>query len=84
MTTIDFTACQHLDFSDEFLATKNLINVMGQTKITWQRRNGDMCQFCELRGRINSIVGCLTQETARCSEYEPKLFRIPCDSVDTE
>ncbi len=83
MTTIDFTACQHLRFENEFRAKKKSIKVRDQVKITWQLRSGAMCQFCKLRGRINSSVGCLTLETAYCSNYAEKLFSVPC-GVDTE
>jgi len=82
METIDFTACKHLDFGDNYSATKNLVSAGGVTKIVWQRQNGQLCQFCALRGRINYITGCLTKEWARCNEYEEVQHSVPLESVD--
>ena len=37
MDTINFIACKHLDFDDNYHAEKNLISVNGETKVCWDR-----------------------------------------------
>lgn len=82
LDTLKFNGCRNLDFSDRYKATKNLINDFGITKVVWQRQNGDLCQFCTLRGRINAPTGCLTKQQAQCDEYETAIHDVPLESID--
>ena len=66
-----FTACKHLDFSDNYTAKKQ---VMGNGKVFWLR-NVDpdlpaMVQFCKFRGRLNDPAACTSERRAMCGEYE--------------
>jgi hypothetical protein len=66
-------ACKHLSY-DETKYTKDCsISGLGSDKAVWERNgpNGfQLCQFCELRGRINSADGCTSRDKAHCNEYE--------------
>jgi len=71
---LTFTGCEHLDFSDNFTAKKEPIEIMGKTKIYWKRQVIDetdpsKVQFCKLRGRLNVPDACLFKMTKECSEY---------------
>jgi len=73
MTTIKFNGCKHLDFSDNYVAKKQLI-ALHQTKVFWMRENIDpelptMVQFCKLRGRLNHPEACLSRGKAMCDDY---------------
>ena len=72
---IIFTACEHLDFSDNYGAKKEAIVVMGETKVYWHRPVVDesfpaLVQFCKLRGRLNNPEMCLCEKTRQCSDYK--------------
>jgi len=77
MNKIKFTACKHLDFSDNYAAKKELIFTCGETKVCWDRPVSDdsyprLVQFCKLRGRmrLNSPEMCICEKNKRCSDYE--------------
>ncbi len=69
-----FTGCEHLDFSDNYAAKKESIEIMGETKICWDRPVIDetypaLVQFCKLRGRMNHPEMCLCERTKQCDDY---------------
>lgn len=71
---IEFTACEHLDFSDSYAAKKDAIVIGSETKICWNRPVIDssypsLVQFCKKRGRLNSPESCLSESCKMCSEY---------------
>lgn len=67
---VEFTACEHLDFEPNYGKSNRQLIMCGETKLCWRRAiNGDLVQFCKLRGRINNPVGCVNKENASCSEY---------------
>lgn len=72
-----FTACKHLNFNEEDFSIE-LVKVANH--LGWERRDpvGDLqlCQQCNLRGRINHPQGCIGKERAMCSDYEDKEFSI--------
>ena len=80
--TVDFYGCKFLDFSDRYVATKNLISSSGITKVVWVRRTAEMCQFCVKRGRINNPRGCLDEEMKGCSDYEDFEHSVLLSSID--
>lgn len=72
--TINFLACEHLDFSDLYSAKKEAIITKFGTKVVWHRPVIDstypsLVQFCKLRGRLNEPESCLCQSNKKCSEY---------------
>jgi len=72
MCDVKFTACKHLDFSDNYYAKKQLLS---GGKVFWLREApyegaARLVQFCKKRGRINFATGCTSAETAVCSDYE--------------
>lgn len=69
---VEFFACAELDYDPNYGNCKRqLISSGGTTKMCWKRAgNGDLVQFCKLRGRINSPVGCLSKENAVCSDFK--------------
>ena len=74
-TTVKFTGCKHLDFSDNYTVKKNLIRVKDGTKVCWNRPvmgsyYPSLVQFCKLRGRLNNPESCLCDEHKQCSDYE--------------
>lgn len=71
---LKFNGCKHLDFSDHYIAKKELISVFGETKICWDRPVIDqsfpaLVQFCKLRGRLNNPEMCLCERTKECGDY---------------
>lgn len=69
---MQFTACKHLDYSDNYSAKKQ---VLGSGKVFWMRKEAypgapTMVQFCKKRGRINSCEGCTSKSNAHCGDYE--------------
>lgn len=73
-TEINFLACKHLDFADNYTAKKETIGTKYGTKICWHRPTIDssypsLVQFCRLRGRLNYPTACLCQGDKMCSEY---------------
>ncbi len=86
MATIKFTACKYLDFSDNYIAKKNLISACGETKICWNRPVLDtsypmLVQFCKLRGRMNNPEMCLCEKYKQCSKYEDFRHEIDLNTV---
>lgn len=74
MTKIKFRACEHLDFSDNYTAKKELINSDHETKVCWNRPVIDasypsLVQFCKKRGRLNNPEMCLCEKNKRCHDY---------------
>ena len=72
METIKFTACEHLDFADNYSAKKVLIN---GTKVCWEREIIDvsfprLVQFCKKNGRLNNPESCLREADKMCSDYK--------------
>ena len=70
--TIKFTACEHLDFADNYTAKKVLIN---GTKVCWEREVVDvsfprLLQFCKKSGRLNNPESCLREADKMCSDYK--------------
>lgn len=88
METIKFTACKHLDFSDNYTAEKNLISTCGETKVCWDRSVLDdsyprLVQFCKLRGRMNNPEMCVCEQNKQCSDYEDFEHEVALDTVAT-
>jgi hypothetical protein len=72
---IKFTACEHLDFDDNYTAKKELIGNYGTTKVCWDRPVIDdsyprLVQFCKKRGRLNNPECCLREADKMCSDYK--------------
>lgn len=72
---INFLACEHLDFSDNYSAKKEEISTKFGTKICWNRPVIDstyprLVQFCKKRGRLNSPEACLCESNKMCSDYK--------------
>jgi len=69
-----FTACEHLDFSDNYHNCKK--QELASGKLFWLRDVSydptlpAMVQFCKLCGRLNNPEACTTAEHARCSYYK--------------
>ena len=71
---IKFTACEHLDFADNYTAKKVLINIFG-TKVCWERdvedvSNPRLVQYCKKYGRLNYPESCLKEADKMCSDYK--------------
>ena len=71
---IKFTACEHLDFADNYTAKKVLINSFG-TKVCWEREVVDasfprLVQYCKKSGRLNKPGDCLREADKMCSDYK--------------
>ncbi len=86
---IEFTACKHLDFSDNYLAKKNLITHQNEIKVCWNRPVIDnlfprLVQFCKLRGRLNYPNICLSEQDKLCSEYEDFEHKVNFHTIDME
>lgn len=79
-----FTACKHLDFSDNYIAKKQ---VLGSGKVFWLRdvfynpTLPAMVQFCTKRGRLNNPEQCTTEGHAACSEYVDYEHNVPDESI---
>lgn len=72
---IKFKGCKHLDFSDNYAAKKELINIGDETKVCWDRPVPDdsypaLVQFCKKCGRLNHPEACLREQDKHCSSYE--------------
>ena len=68
---IKFTACEHLDFADNYTAKKVLFG----TKVCWERNVVDvsyprLVQFCKKSGRLNKPDCCLREADKMCSDYK--------------
>lgn len=66
-----FKACKHLIF-DQSRLTCELVGISNH--LGWERRDPEgrlqLCQFCELRGRLNYPQACIGKNRALCHEYE--------------
>ena len=68
---IKFTACEHLDFADNYTAKKVLFG----TKVCWERKIVDvlfprLVQYCKKSGRLNNPECCLREADKMCSDYK--------------
>ena len=68
---IKFTACEELDFADNYTAKKVLFG----TKVCWEREVVDetfprLIQFCKKSGRLNNPDYCLREADKMCSDYK--------------
>ena len=68
---IKFTACEHLDFADNYTAKKVLFG----TKVCWERKMVDvlfprLIQYCKKSGRLNNPESCLREADKMCSDYK--------------
>jgi len=68
---IKFTACEHLDFADNYTAKKVLFG----TKVCWERKIIDvlfprLVQYCKKSGRLNNPESCLREADKMCSDYK--------------
>ena len=68
---IKFTACEELDFADNYTAKKVLFN----TKVCWERDVVDvsfprLVQYCKKSGRLNNPDSCLREADKMCSDYK--------------
>ena len=71
METIKFTACEYLDFDDNYTAKKVLFG----TKVCWEREVIDvsfprLVQYCKKSGRLNTPESCLREADKMCSDYK--------------
>ena len=67
---IKFTACEHLDFAENYTAKKVLFG----TKVCWERdvedvSNPRLVQYCKKSGRLNYPDCCLHEADKMCSDY---------------
>ena len=68
---IKFTACEYLDFADNYTAKKVLFG----TKVCWERKTVDvlfprLLQYCKKSGRLNTPESCLREADKMCSDYK--------------
>ena len=68
---IKFTACEHLDFAENYTAKKVLFG----TKVCWERDVVDvsfprLVQYCKKSGRLNTPDCCLREADKMCSDYK--------------
>ena len=69
---IKFTACEELDFADNYTAKKVLFG----TKVCWERDMVDdvssprLVQYCKKSGRLNNPECCLREADKMCSDYK--------------
>lgn len=78
-----FTACKHLDYSDNYIAKKQ---VLGSGKVFWLRPVIDdsypsMVQFCKKRGRLNNPESCTEKRYAACSCYDECMHDVENSSI---
>ena len=69
---IKFTACEHLDFADNYTAKKVLINGI---KVCWEREVIDksfprLVQYCKKSGILKNPDSCLREADKMCSDYK--------------
>ena len=87
MASLKFTACKYLDFSDNYTAEKNLIQVEGEMKVCWNRPVIDdsfpqLVQFCKKRGRMNNPEMCVCVENQQCQDYEDVIHEVDLSTVN--
>ena len=68
---IKFTACEHLDFDDNYTAKKVNFGI----KVCWKRDVIDescpqVVQYCKKSGRLNNPESCLREADKMCSDYK--------------
>ena len=71
MEIVKFTACEELDFADNYTAKKVLFG----TKVCWERKIVDvlfprLVQYCKKSGRLNNPDYCLREADKMCSDYK--------------
>ena len=71
METKKFTACEELDFTDNYTAKKVLFG----TKVCWEREVVDvsfprLVQYCKKYGTLNYPESCLKEADKMCSDYK--------------
>jgi len=88
MDNLTFTACKHLSYDREKYEVRmkmNMIMYYGDTKVVWDRPTPDgrfqLCQFCNMRGRINDAIGCLSEKDKHCNDYELFSHVIPFTDI---
>ncbi len=79
-----FTACEQLDFSDNYTAKKQLL---ATDQVFWLRKVIDssypaMVQFCKKRGRQNGPKCCLCNEDAMCPDYKDFEHDVDDNSIE--
>ena len=82
---VEFFACAELDYEPNYGNCKRQL-ISSVAKLCWKRaNNGDLVQFCKLRGRINSPVGCLSKERAVCSDFKEvvRSVEVPQEELDS-
>lgn len=65
--------CKHLTYDETKYATSCSVHGLSVDNAVWERNgvNGSqLCQFCVLRGRLNSAEACTSEKYAHCSEFE--------------
>lgn len=70
-----FKGCKHLNFNqDEFSC--ELVQIGNH--LGWERFDPtgelQLCQQCNLRGRLNHPQACIGEHNKMCSEYEEKVY----------
>ena len=85
--TINFKACKHLDYSDNYSGCTK--EIMGEGYVFWFRREvpeeyPQFVQFCKLRGRLNNPECCIGCESKQCSDYEEVEHSIEFRTVEGE
>ena len=85
---VTFTACEFLDFSDNYVAEKNLIQQGAGVKVCWDREvpmdRPQLVQFCQKRGRLNFAEACLDEGKKQCHLYREFTHSVPLDTINTE
>lgn len=82
-----FTACKELDFEPHYTATRQAVR-LDEVKLFWRRdtapNNPIHVQFCKKRGRMNSMLACLSKERQGCSDYEEQehSVEVPQEEID--
>lgn len=75
MSEFHFKGCKHLNFNQEKFDCE-LVKIGNHAG--WERRdptgNIQLCQMCDLRGRLNSPTACIGKGNAMCSDYEEKVW----------
>lgn len=71
MTTVK--GCIQLTYDETKYALSCSVAGLSDEHATWERKgpNGfQLCQFCNMRGRLNSADACTSTKTAQCSSFE--------------
>lgn len=73
---MEFKACKHLSFDQEKF---NCELTQVSNHLGWERIDPtgqlQLCQQCNLRGRLNHPEACIGEKNAVCSEYEEKIYK---------